>query len=399
MRRSLKLSSAIAATLSFSTPVFAVEPEPIEIGALNLFPTVDAEWTHSDNMYLRNTGAASSNLFEITPRLAAVAQSEGGSNLALEAQVMDGNYSISSVDDYTDWRAAGDLNLVINTRNLLSFNAYMLSSHEKRGTGYSQGLLDLGIATEYEDTYFGGNYVFGSEDSARLVLGLNTLEKSYTNLRAITRFRDTDRVNWNAAFYWSLSPRTDILVEYQATDVDYVTDPVAVVGAGDTLDSDESYFYVGVAWEATALTSGSIKIGQGEKEYTDADRVDVDGFSYELNIDWNPLTYSNVNFNATQGFGESYGIGNALDNSTLGITWVHEWSDRISSLASYSTVSEHYEGVNRSDDTDSISLGLVYNVQRWMDLNFSVSDTSKDSTFSGFSYDETSVALGLSLSL
>lgn len=405
MLRRLTLSSAVSVAIAtmLSAPVFAVEPQPIEAGRFNIIPTLGVEYSHTDNMYLDDSGERSSNLLEVIPRVEAYTQNEGGSNVIFRGQVFDGNYSISDVDDYTDWRFDVIGDIILNSRNSLVLSAYAYDGHNRRGTGFSQGGVLFAQPETWSDRSVGGSYQFGMDNSPNLLLTLNRYSREYDALNILSQFGDVDRDNVAVRFTWPVSPRTGVFVEYQDNSSDYQTDPLPAAGLVDTRDFDENFIYVGVSWEATALTSGSVKLGNGKQDMKDTDRVDPSGFSFDISIDWEPMTYSAVNFNAFRRFTETFAFGDSLQTTQFAVTWNHDWSDRISSLFEYSITDDEYKGISRNDDIDSISIGVNYALQRWMDVNLSIVNAERDSSFGAssnlFSWKETSIFAGLTISL
>lgn len=377
----------------------AVDPQPIEAGAFNLIPTVTLDARDTDNMFLSADNEVDSKLYIVSPRLEAVTESNGNS-LRLAGQIDEANYSATSEDDYTDWRVTGDAHLQMDVRNAFDFNAGFFRTRETRGTGFSQGGFLPTTPDRYEETTYGASYQFGTRDSlGRLVLSANSYDKSYRNNRITTQFRDREDMRFSGAFYWNLSPRTDIFVEYQQADIDYGTDPVVAVGVPDSLDSDEQYVYVGISWEASAATTGSLKVGQGDKEFSDADRGDADASVWEANILWEPLSYSAFNFTASRSFDEATGVGNALEAQRYAINWQHSWSDSLRSTFTWYTSDDDYTGSTRQDDIDAVSFRLDYSVQRWFDVFVSFSQDSRDSNFGNFNYDQNVAAIGFAASL
>lgn len=377
----------------------AIDPQPIEAGAFNLIPTVTVDARDTDNMFLSNTNEVDSKLYIVSPRLEAVTESAGNS-LRLIGQIDEANYSATDEDDYTDWRVGGDAHLQMNVRNSLDLNAGFFRTRETRGTGFSQGGFLPTTPDRYEETTYGASYQFGTRDSlGRLVLSADNYDKSYINNRITTQFRDREDLNFSGAFYFNMSPRTDIFVEYRQADIDYGTDPMAVAGAPDSLDSDEQYLYVGVSWEASAATTGSLKIGQGDKEFADADRQDADASVWEANILWEPLSYSAVNFTASRTFDEATGVGNAMEGQRYSINWQHAWSNALSSIVTWYTSDDEYTGSTRDDDIDAFSFRLEYSVQRWFDVFVSFSRDERGSNFNNFNYEQNVTAIGFSASL
>jgi hypothetical protein len=181
--------------------------------------------------------------------------------------------------------------------------------------------------------------------------------------------------------------------------VEYKNDVPVVVGDGDTLDSEERYGFVGIEWEATASTTGSIRIGTGEKDFEDPDRVDLDDPSYELGLTWSPLTYSTFTFNASRLFDETTGQGDSIDRTSYFGAWNHAWTDRLSSVVSASLSSEEYAGSLRDDDLTYISVGMTYSVARWFDVRLEVALDERESGVASFNYERTVFAIGFDASL
>lgn len=382
-----------------STGVFAIEPEPIQLGGLDLIPTLKVDVSRSDNMFRANTNEVDSDLYLITPRLEAIID-DGRNVFSVAGEVIDGDYSATSEDDYTDWRLDANAHLEMDIRNSFDFNAGLFSTREMRGTGFSQGGFLPTDPDSYEETVYGASYQYGTDSSfGRLVLGVDALDKTYDNNRLTTRFRDREDENFVGTFYLNISPRTDILFEYSGSDVDYTTDPNVVAGAADTLDSDETYAFVGLTWEATAKTTGTIKVGSGEKEFADADRLDADMASWDVSLQWEPLTYSIINISAASRFDEATGVGDALETTNYSLNWQHTWSDSLSSSINIYSSDDEYIGSTRNDELDTLTFRLDYSARRWLDFYVSVARDERQSNFATFEYKENVVALGFSLSL
>ncbi len=379
--------------------VLAVDPQPIEAGAFNLIPTVTVDVKDTDNMFLSSANEVDSRIYIVSPRLEAVAEGNGNS-LRLVGQIDEANFSATDEDDYTDWRVSGDAHLQMDLRNAFDFNAGFFRTREMRGTGFSQGGFLPTTPDRYEETTFGGSYQFGTNESlGRLVLSADSYDKSYRNNRFTTQFRDREDMDYSGALYFNISPRTDIFVEYIQRTVDYGTDPLAIAGVPDSLDSDEDYLYVGVSWEVTGSTTGSLKLGQGEKKFDDADRVDADDSVWEANILWEPLSYSAVSFTAKQGFGEAVGQGSFQDTTNYNINWQHSWSESLRSTVNWYTSDDTYVGSSRQDDMDLLSIRLDYSVQRWFDVYVSYQQDERSSSFSSFNYEQNLMAIGFAASL
>jgi polysaccharide biosynthesis protein VpsM len=397
--RTISQLVAAGAILSFNISALAIEPAIFKIGAFDVAPTLDVDLSDTDNMFKTGFNEVDTRLLILNPRLRALID-DGSSSLSLMAEAIDGDFSATSEDDYTDWRVGASTHLQVSNRNAFELNAGLFSTREMRGTGFSQGGLLPSDPDSYEETTASVSYLYGDTESFfSFVLTADTYDKTYDNNRSQTRFRDREDGKLSATAFFNVSPRTNIVLEYRNIDVDYTTDPNVVIGSPDSLDSEETYAFIGFTWEATAKTTGSIKIGQADKEFSDADRVDADGTVWEASLYWEPLSYSIISFDAVNGYGESVGQGDALETENYNLTWLHEWSDSLYHTFSLYSSDDEYIGSQRIDEFDTLSFRLDYSLRRWLDVNVTVAREERDSSFALFNYKENVISLGFSLSL
>lgn len=398
-KQKIVLAVAFGCSQLLAGGALAVEPMPVQAGPFDITPTVRTDIQHTDNMFRSAADEVSSNILIISPRVEAVA-TNGNSSLTLVGQVDEANFSATKEDDYTDWLGSAAAHLGLSGNQSLDLNASYFRTREMRGTGFSQGGLLPSVPDRYEESRMGGSYTLGTNQSfGRLVLGVSSYDKSYRNNFATTRFRDREDLDWVATFFLNLSDRTALLAEYRDRSVDYGTDPLAVAGAPDSLDSDEQYYYVGASWEATAKTTGTIRVGRGEKEFDDIDRGSRDVTSWEANIRWEPLTYSVVNLTASRRFDEAVGFGNAVLRRGYDLNWQHSWTPLLRSTLMLSTTDMDHNGSLRSDSMDAASLRFDYSLVRWMDLYALISYDERQSNFFNFNYEQNLFAVGFNASL
>ncbi len=398
----LTLSAAVSAVV-ISAQSHALEPAVIQMGMFDVVPSVTLEQRHDDNIFSQSNNEKDSWVTILSPSVQAAADF-GNTKVELGYQHIAGSYASSSDDDYNDNSVTGLVSYEFNSRNQIDLSASYLDGHEDRGTGFSQGAGATGIdePDTYEETTIDAEYIFGSDSSrGRLVFNVGAVEKEYTNHRDSTRGRDRDSNNAGATFYWNVGGRTNVLVEGSYTDIDYVNDPAAVVAAFDTLDSEQQKYSVGVTWEATGKTQGTIKVGQRKKDFDDSDRDDFSGSSWEADVQWSPKTYSVVTINSAKDSRETNGTGSFIDSTSYGVTWQHAWSNRFNSSVFYSYDEESYEDdpAQREDETSTTGVRFDYSMRRWLDLGLSFTNTEKDSNITGFDFDRNQVALHLSMSL
>jgi hypothetical protein len=387
----------MALCLAVMSPVAvqAVEPNPIEVGNLQFVPTLSMSATDDDNIFRNEASPLESWVYNIRPRLLTTLES-GANQFTLDLAADKGEYAETDEDDYTDWNAALNADFELNSSNLLGFNLRHNDAHEFRGTGFSQGDAIPLLPDEYEEDTVGAYYQLGNNESlGRIRLNIGAYEKDYSNNIALTRYREREEDLWGAAFYWNLSPRTALVLEYRNREIEYG----ATLPGTASLNSEEQYVFVGIEWEATAATTGSLRIGEGEKDFVAAPQADQDLPSVEGDITWAPVDYSIVTLFASQIFDETEGFGNAVERRTAGVNWDHDWSQRFSSNVNITLSSTDHLGSTREDDYDTYSLGFTYSAARWLDFGVDFGREDRQSNVAGLSMDRNFIALRLDASL
>lgn len=393
---------ALAAAI-VSTNALALEPATIKVGVFDVVPAVGIDQRYDDNIFSQASDEEDSWVTVIKPAVSATADF-GSVEVELAYQHTAGYYDNSSDDNFNDNRLEANLSWELNHRNQLDLKAIYNDSHEDRGTGFSEGVGAGGIdePDTFEETTVDAKYTYGGDTSrGRLVLNLANYSKDFTNHRDLTRGRDRDDFKTGATFLWRVGGKTDVLAEVRRTDIDYVSDPADVVGVFDTLDSVATKYLLGVTWEATAKTQGSIKVGQAKKDFDDSDRDDFSGTSWEVGVQWAPKTYSVLSLNTAREDRETNGTGNFIDAETFGLGWEHNWTDRFSSNVYYNLEQETYEddAAGREDDLTSYGVRFDYEMRRWLELGVSAVYSERDSNLNGFDFERNQVTLHLLMSL
>lgn len=354
-------------------------PKGVSLGdGITFFPSAKLGLGRDDNMFLSNANKKSSALtsLELGGLFQARRQSQ---TFTAGMESNSANYNDSSADNYRDYRLFGNADFVFSSKAGLNLGAGYFRGHDPRGS------TDRGIAERpdvYRDTNFDALYAFGGNEArGRIELAASTASKRYRNNRATTAAadRDTDRVR--GTFFMRVAPKTSLLVEVQQANLDYNQ-------STSTLDSEEKRYYAGVTWDATAATSGTIKLGRQKKDFEVGSRTNNSSSSWEIGVEWKPLTYSKVDFFSNKSFGESSGVGDLIINKRTGAVWTHYWNSRVSTEARYTFSQDDFvgAGANRKDETDTFGIKLTYKMGRVLELGADFTRSDRDSNQSAFLY-------------
>jgi hypothetical protein len=224
----------------------------------------------------------------------------------------------------------------------------------------------------------------------QFVLGLEHEQQRYTNNQQ--SFRDLKQNTLIGTFFYRMAPKTRLLLEASVAKID------AVAGAlfADK-SSDENRYLAGVEWEATAITSGTFKVGYQKKDFKDERFIDLDGLSYFLDMTWKPNTYTNITIGAKRSTSESaqQNIGGFIKTG-YSFSLEHAIGARTQLKAKYAlNESDFSDAQDRTDKGKNITVGMSYSLRKWLDISLDYRHFTRNSNYEFFDFSSDSVELSL----
>ncbi len=390
--------SALGALMAGSAGLAWAEPDYTAVELAEGFlvtPSLMVEERYDDNIFQTENDEEDSLISIFTPGILAEVVGER-SRIGLSYAGEFGVYHQSSDDNYDDHLLRADYDFE-STRAYANINGFYEREHDNRGEGPSNGFgglttLVFDEPTEYDSLGFGATGGFKLDgERFRVEVGYDRYDKEYDNLRTITRDRDRENESFRFGVYRKVMARTEILLEGKRTDIDYDNVPAS----GIRLSSTENRILAGVAWQATAKTRGAVKIGSVEKDFDDGQRNDRSNVSWEVDVTWEPRTYSRVNFSTFRGPRETDGQGDAIDVSRVGVRWDHQFSDRTRARVGLAYVEEDYEGASRDDDMWRFNIGMEHDIRRWLSADVGYRFSTRDSSQTAADFDRNVVFLSI----
>lgn len=236
-------------------------------------------------------------------------------------------------------------------------------------------------------------YRFGATTALnQLEFGTHYERRRYHNSGDLNATEDRDSLMFNSIWFHRLGARTRSLLEVRHTDHDYKLSRAL-------RDSTNIALLGGATWDASAKTSGTIKVGAERKDFDSNQREDFTSPMWELGVTYKPRTYSAFKINSRRAFDEGNdGASTINDWTTIG-TWEHEWTSRVSTELLYRYSEREYKGIERDDERTGYGAGVTWSPDRWVDVTLSYLRTENDSNVAIRDYDRNVYLLRFDLSL
>lgn len=367
-------------------------------------PSVTVKQKYTDNVYKQPKKEKHTWITEVKPGIVANAK-QGGNEYELGANTEGGYYTVDSKNDYVDWSGYGKANLEFDRRNHLDTFLKRSHKHDEIGSEASEGSKANAQEEpdEYDQTDGDIKYTFGAKDAkGKLVLRDIYMSKNYTNNREDTAKLDRSENEYRATGYWRVMPKTSLLLEGRDKEIEYDKDYSNndVLNRDYKLSSNEKRLFAGAEWEATAKTTGAVRLGHAWKDFDEreGDSAPVDDYSmpaWETTITWAPRSYSRFTWDSTQGPLESSSSGAFIYRTSNRIDWKHDWSKRLHSKLFYMRNFDEFVGTDRNDHFQTLGGGVGYDLTRQLLLTADYSYHDRNSNQDTNDYNSSMVTFGV----
>src|SRR4030095_10691255 len=359
----------------------------IEAGPVFIYPYLGVGVGYNDNLTGALNNRISSWFVLVSPRVRADVKS-GGNTYALTYSGNFGHYLSSSANDFNDQAlVATSSNQFTASADLQAAAFYMVKEDPSGSIDRSFNIIPFSWHGAGAIATFG----YGAPSAqGRLELDLGATDKRYTNEREITQALDVS--TWNAAgrFFYRIAPELRLLAEIRDTGFDYHSSP---------LDTSEQRYLLGATWYATAITSGTLKVGYATKSFKQEGLPGYSGVTAEAAVRWLPRTYSTVDLVAVYGPSLSEGNGIFTVDTTLGASWEHYWKSYFLTRVFATYVNSDLQGISRSDRVSRAGIGAYFDIRSWLRIGADYSHENRSSTDSAFNFSRNVVIFSIAATL
>jgi len=383
MKKRIVLNGMIQAALMASCVSVAwAEAGSIAVGNMDLVPQLKIGESHNDNIFSQEKQASikSSWITTISPSLTLLAD-DGANQYELGYNLSQKIYQQSHDDDVLDNFLNFNANLGLSRKLTTDFYVNYNLTHDPRGSTFTGGVGGtVAVPDAYHETIVGGSLDYGS--NAHMIVSGEYSNKRYTNNRTRTIARDMDAAKAGLEFDYDLTGKTSAVLEARYKQFNYKFQSATV-----NLDSSEQKYFTGLNWEATAKTSGRARIGYTKKNFKKVSTQDVGFFSWELGVEWLPMSYSSWVLETSLTPVETDGTGSSIKNKSVNLSWNHAWSERLNHAISLGYTTGSYQGNStRVDKTTTASVSVSYQMLRWLAIEPSYHYSNRSSNAVNSSY-------------
>lgn len=358
---------------------------PIRFGNVAVRPAVSVAVGYDDNVTNAERQKRSSSTWNVSPSISAETQ-VGAHSYALNYVGGGKRYTDSRRDDVDSH--ALDLNGKhgFTARSDLAWQLAYGEGADARNS--NDAARDTTSPNEWRTHGASATLGYGARDArGRVEFDVGREDKAYRNNREVTRRLDNTTDDLGVRFFWRVAPKTRLLVEVGQSQIEYDL-------AGLNKDSTERRYYLGGTWEATAKTTGIVKLGRQTKDFERdvAGRADFSGLSWEAQVEWRPRPYSVLNFVTSRATEDSTSISVGTPDYTVdqtySATWRHVWSGAVSTRVTWALTDSTYKVADRDEDVTSVGVGVDYRFSRWLTIGFDYTHDRRASTLAGNDYDK-----------
>lgn len=327
-------------------------------------------YTSDDNIFRQSSSQISDTITTVSPEI-SYRKTFSKHQFSAEYLGEFASFSKNQTEDYTD----NSVNLGFLFDFTRKFDAELKTSykqgHESRGSSGVILVSPTKPTTWNKSNIFAG-FTYGRKRAkAQIEMDYSRTDLAFTNNAQEYRDRKNDAVS--ARIIYRLGRKTAAFIEGKQNKVDYVN------LAARNLDSNETFSYLGLRWDASFKTKGDLKIGRFKKNFNSAAETDGLGTSYEANIYWEPKTYSRFNLGVSRIPKETSTTDSFYTSSQISIDWLHDFNSSFALTMNASSSIDEYSSA-RKDKLLNNRLGLNYQAYRWIHFGLNYTYSKRDST-------------------
>jgi hypothetical protein len=355
MKKIGSLTLFLLLVLCLPAPAFSAGN--LHFGALEIHPYVSVHETYDDNIFAVAKDTTNDWITTITPgiKLALPIQRQ---TFTAEYNAVINRYSSYSSEDTTDHNARVLADFKLGSLFGLALSDTYAKGHEPRVSSTS------GQIEKFEKNAPSVTATYQLADRSKIQLDYT--RTSWDFMLSEYRSREEDLVS--AYFYYRFMPKTSAFIEYDWKNVGYDQKT-------NGLDSRVHSGFLGLTWEMTASTRGTVKGGYLQKKFDDASKEEYGTWGASADINHAFSDDASLKITAMRDVNESSALGtNYFVTTGAFAEYTHKLTYKISAVVRTSYGVDDYSNAiapdteARCDKTFLGGVGLKYQMQDWLEF-------------------------------
>lgn len=389
--------AALGVIVSLFVPALAMAEGNLHLGPLELRPYVLVTESYSNNIYSTPINKKRDWYTVTHPGLRLNLPFRDNDMAAVEYSAVFQRYGKTDSENTTDHNANGLLDLKFGSLVGLKLTDAYRKGHEPRGSS-STGFIER----------------FHTNDAAAALTyelaDVSKVELDYTRTNwkfKTSPARDRDEDLASAFFYLKFLPKTSGFAEYDHKEVDYKLNAAEwpLLNNNSSVDSGS----LGLTWEATETSKGTVKAGYLHKNFSGANKKDYGTWTASADINHDFSDYTALTLNAARTVNEATLSGTRYLISTGGYAelrhvFLTKFMGVVHGAISRDKFSDATGGtsdptVTRRDLTVNSGAGLKYRIQDWLETGLDYTHKDRNSNLNENDYDENLYSISINFAL
>lgn len=376
------LPQPVSAALDIPSGVSRDPDSPVmRLGPVEVHPYLFLRETYSDNVYLTHDHKKYDFITSINPGL-SLQLPYRRHTLTVGGDTTINRYVLNTSEDTTDWSlyAAGDVYL--GSRINLKLSDIYRDSHESRSQSSTAEM------EKYRSNIAALSLIYGLVGISRVQLDYSRTYLKYRNNDY--RSRDEDLIS--AYLYYRVLPRTSVFVEYEFKNVSFMEN--------SSLDNSVHSALLGVTWELSERSRGTVKGGYLLKNFDQQAYSSVDDFTASVDVSHYFSDYNFMKLSGARTVSESSVEGTRYSvNTGIRGDFTHRFLDRLSVTVRGSYREDRFsdtapgESRKRRDRVVQAGASLQYLFRRWLECDLEYSWWDRHSNNVTYDNTENNVSL------
>jgi hypothetical protein len=381
-------SSVLVMLLLCLVPAVAPAAGNITLGTTEVHPYVSVKEDFSDNIFYTSTDERSDSITTITPGIRLVHPFRAHA-AELEYYAVVNRYSKYRTEDTTDNFANGKVDLKFGSLFGLRLTDAYTQSHEPRASS------STGFIEEYRSNAAGLSATYQLADRSKVQVDYGRTDWRY--LTSSFRNRDEDLVS--GYFFYRFLPKTSVFVEYDFKKVSFVDGSLE-------LDNTVGSALLGLTWEMSESSKGTVKAGTLAKDFSDKAKGSVSTWTGAVDVRHAFSERTAVTLGGSRVVNETSLLGNRYYITTgLSAELTHRFLSKLTGALRGTYGTDDYADAlaagedARRDRTTTAGAGVTYKMHDWISLGLDYGLKDRRSNQSANDYTEHSTLLSVNIAL